>query len=135
MADAVGKLRWFRLAPHHCLATLLAVEGLLWLSNRLGWPPWHKGCAVLTAVAAVAVMMLLMFLWFVAALLVRWRFQFGIRSLFVLTVVVALPCSWLSWEMKQARGQREAVAAIRKAGFEVGYDYQYDAQSFLTISA
>ena len=64
MADAFGKLRGFRLAPYHCLATLLAVEGLLWLSNRLGWPAWHKGYAVLAAVAAVAAMMLLMLLWF-----------------------------------------------------------------------
>jgi hypothetical protein len=128
MADAVGKLRWFRLAPHHCLATLLAVEGSLWLSNRLGWPSWHKGYAVLTAVAAVALTMLLMLFWFGVALLFRWRFQFGIRSLLVLTVAVALPCSWFSWEMQKAREQNEAAEAVRKAGLSVGYDLQCGAR-------
>lgn len=130
MADALPKLRWFRLAPHHCLVTLLAVEGLLWLSNRLGWPSWHKGYAVLTAVTAVAVMMLLMLLWFGAALLFRWRFQFGVRSLLVLTVAVALPLSWFSWEMTKAREQKEAVRAIWKAGLWIAYDYQCDTRGF-----
>jgi hypothetical protein len=135
MADALPNLRWFHLAPHHCLGTLLAVEGLLWLSKRLGWPPWHKGYAVLTAVAAVAVMMLLMLLWFGVAALSRWRFQFGIRSLFVLTVAVALPCSWFSWEMKMAREQRDAAEAIRKAGLMIAYDYQCDTQGFWTTAS
>ncbi len=135
MAEALRKLRWFRIAPHHCLAALLTVEGLLWLSNRLGWPPWHKGYAVLTAVATVAAMMLLMLLWFVAAVLFRWRFQFGIRSLLVLTVAVAVPCSWLSWEMTKAREQKEAVAAVRKAGLVVGYDYEYDTKANLITAA
>ena len=135
MADTLRDLGRFRLAPDHCLVTILVAEGLLWLSSRLGWPPWHKGYAVLTAVAAVAAMMLLMLLWFVAALLFRWRFQFGIRSLLVLTVAVALPCSWLSWEMKKAGEQREAAEAVRKAGLEVGYDCPNDAEAYLTTSA
>ena len=134
MADALGKLRWFRLSPDHCLGTLLAVEGLLWLSNRLGWPPWHKGYAVLTAVAAVAGTMLLMALWFGAAVLLRWRFQFGIRSLLVLTVAVAVPCSWLSWEMRKASEQKTAAEAVRKARLQIGYGYQYDAKGFPTTA-
>ena len=44
-----------------------------------------------------------MFLWFLAALLLRWRFQFSILSLLVLVVVVAVPFSWLATGMKQAR--------------------------------
>ncbi len=130
MADALPKRGWFRLAPHHCLATLLAVEGLLWLSNRLGWPPWHKGYAVLTAVAAVAAMMVLMLLWFVAAVLFRWRFQFSTRSLLGLTVAVALAFGWLSWEMEKAKEQREAVEAIGETRLRIVYDYQCDTRGF-----
>ena len=37
------------------------------------------------------------------------RFQFSLRSLLVLVVVVAVPCSWLAVEMKKAREQKEAV--------------------------
>ena len=135
MADAVGKLRWFRLTPHQCIVTLLVVEGLLWLSNRLDWPSWHRGYAVLAALAAVAATMLLMLLWFGVALLFHGRFQFGIRSLLVLTVAVALPFGWLSSEMTKAREQKQAVDAIRKPGLRVFYDFQSDAQGCSTARA
>jgi predicted nucleic acid-binding protein len=52
--------RWFHLTPGRCLAGLLAVEVLLWLSERIGWLGWHKGYAVLTGVAVMGVAMLLM---------------------------------------------------------------------------
>ena len=45
--------RWYRLTPDRLVLLLLVVEALLWLSDRLGWPAWHKGYAVLTAVAVV----------------------------------------------------------------------------------
>lgn len=85
--------RWFHPTPDRLVLTLLAVEGLLWLSDRLGWPTWHKGYTVLIAVASAAVAMLLMLGWLAASLAFRWRFQFGIRSLLVLVVAVAIPCS------------------------------------------
>ena len=46
---------WFHVAPGRCLAALLVAEALLWLSEYFGWFRWHKGYAVLTAVALVAV--------------------------------------------------------------------------------
>ena len=41
----------------------------------------------------------------------HWRFQFSIRSLLLLAVAVAVACSWLTTEMREARAQRDAVAA------------------------
>ena len=67
-----------------------------------------------------------MLLWFALALVFRWRFQFSIRSLLVLAVVVAIPCSWMAVEGEEARKQREAVAAITKLTGDVIYDYQID---------
>ena len=96
---------------------LLLAEVLLWLSNWLGWPAWHKGYAVLVGVAIVGAAMVLLGLWWAVALIVRWRFQFGIRTLLVLVVAVAVPCSWLEAEMKQASGQATAVATIRNFHF------------------
>ena len=107
------------LVPPHARSLrpgLLAVEVLLWLSERFGWLGWHKGYAVLTGVAVVGVAMVLMLVWFGVALVFRWRFQFSIRSLLVLVVVVAVPCSWLAVEMKKAREQKTAAAEIRKLG-------------------
>ena len=56
MADA-PKPRWYRLTPDRLVLLLLAVEGLLWLSERFCWFPFnqHKGWTVLIAVASVGV--------------------------------------------------------------------------------
>ena len=119
-------IRWFRPTPGWLVLALLLVEGLLWLSERFGWLSWHKGYAVLIAVAAVGVVLLIMLLWFLFAPIFRWRFQFSIRAMLVLTLAVALPCSWLAVEMKKAKIQREAVMAIQRDGGAVYYEHQFD---------
>jgi len=50
---AVAEIRRFHPTPDRFVFLLLAVEVLLWLSERFYWVGWHKGYAVLTAVAAV----------------------------------------------------------------------------------
>src|SRR5271166_4349850 len=75
------KRRWFHPTPGKLVIGLLVLECLLWLSNWLGWPHWHKGYAVLVSVATVGVVMLMMLLWFAVALVFRCRFQCSIRSL------------------------------------------------------
>jgi hypothetical protein len=60
---------------------LLVAECLLWLSDRLGWPAWHEGYAVLAGVASVSAVLLTPVAWFNIALVFRQRFQFGIRTL------------------------------------------------------
>ena len=56
MAAAPEKARWYRVTPGRLLPLLLAVEGLLWLSEHFCWFPFneHKGWTVLIAVASVA---------------------------------------------------------------------------------
>ncbi len=102
------------------------LEGFLLLSAWFQWFSFnqHKGYTVLIAVASVAVFFVLMFLWFLAALVFRLRFQFSILSLLLLTLVVAMPCSWLATEMKAARKQRELVEEIRKGGGRICYAYE-----------
>ncbi len=118
----------FQLTPGHCLLALLAVEFLLFLSQWFRWLP--KGWPVLIAVASVGVVILAMFVWFAVALVIRRRFKFSIRSLLVLMAVVAMPCSWLTVEMKRAEQQAEAVRGMKKAGGDAWYDYHviYDDQ-------
>ena len=110
--------RWFHPTPDRLISALLVMEGVLLLSDRLRCPPFnqYKGLAVVIAVASVGAAMLVMLAWLAGSLLFRWRFQFRLRSLFVLTVAVALVCSWLSVEMKNASRQEAIVAAIQKAG-------------------
>ncbi len=104
--------RWFHVTPGRLILVLLVVEALLWLSERFGWLAWHKGYSVLAAVAGVGVFLLVLLLWYLAALVFCLRFQFSIRSLLVLTVAVALPFSWLAVEMRAAKRQREAVQIL-----------------------
>ncbi|MEN6449714.1 MAG: hypothetical protein ABFC96_04405 [Thermoguttaceae bacterium] len=115
MADAAAcKPRWYRLTPDRLVLALLAAEGFLLLSAWGRWLPFnqHKGWTVLIAVATAGLTLLLMSLWFLAALLLRCRFQYTLRSLFLLVLTVAIPCSWLATEMKAARRQRELRVAL-----------------------
>jgi hypothetical protein len=122
---SIPKCRWFPPTPASLLIALLAVECFLLVSQGFRWFP--KGWAVLIAVAGVVVVVLLMLLWFVAAVLLGWRFQCSIRWLPVLLLAVAIPCGWLAIEVRSARNQQEAVKAIERLEATIYYDYQFDA--------
>ena len=51
----------------------------------------------------------------------RWV-TFGLRGLLLLVLVIGL---WLGWAVHKARQQREAVAAVKKFGGWVHYDYEF----------
>jgi hypothetical protein len=111
------KLRWFHLTPDRLVVALLVAEGFLLLSERFSWFGFGQpeGRAALIALAAVGLTLLLMLLWFTAALLFRWRFQYSLRSLLLLVVAVAIPCSWLTVTIQNQRKQTAAAEAIEKA--------------------
>jgi hypothetical protein len=50
----------------------------------------------------------------------RW-FRFSLRTLLL---VIAVLCVWLGIQVNAARRQKEAVAAIQKAGGEINFDFQ-----------
>jgi hypothetical protein len=120
--DTPETSRWYRPTPGWLVLASLAVTGLLWLSNWLGY--WHKGYGVLMAVAGVGVVLAAMAAWWLVALVFRLRFQFSIRSLLALVVAVALPFSWLDLELKNAREQGMVVAELRTT---LNYDWEFDA--------
>jgi hypothetical protein len=123
------KRGWYCLTPDRFVAAVLLLDGLLWLSGRYRWFAFNerKGWTVLVAVGAVILAALLILAWFVASLLFRRRFNFPLRSLLVLAVAIAIPCSWLASETQWARKQKEAVTEALGLGGEVVYDYEIDA--------
>ncbi len=129
--------RWYHLTPDRTILALLAIECLLWLSHTLAYPAWHKGYAVLTAVATLGVSLLIMLLWFLGSRLFRGRFQFSIRSLLTLVLIVALSFGWLAAERKKARQQKELVDQIGNqiGKRSVGYDWQHDAKGSASPNA
>lgn len=118
------KCRWFHLTPARLLIISLLVEGILMMSDRFQWFAFnkHEGWTVLIAVAAVGFFLLGMLLWFAVACLFRWRFQFSIRSLLILTIAVAIPFSWLAMEMKRSKEQMKAVEALHELGGDIFFD-------------
>jgi len=106
---------------------LLAVEGFLLLSKWFQWFAFNekKGYTVLIAVAAVCLVVVVMVVWLVVGWLFRWRFQFSLRSLVVLVVVVAVPLGLFGIKMREAERQRRAVEATGETGGSVLYDYHY----------
>ena len=50
----------------------------------------------------------------------RW-YQFSLRTLLIFVTLFAVACSWVAVKMGQAKRQREAIEAIRKAGGFVWY--------------
>ena len=92
---------------------------LLGLTRGSGWN-------VLLAAAVVCLGLFAALIWFVVSLLLRRRFQFGLKSVLVLTVIVATLCSWCAVRKQQASRQKAAVKAIQKLGGGVGDDQGID---------
>ena len=92
-----------RLTPDRAVLLLVGAEAMLLVWNWVRWPAWHKGYAVLTCLALVGVSITLIVAWLAASVALRRQFQFSVRSMLFLVVVVAVPLSWLGVETKKAR--------------------------------
>jgi len=73
--------------------------------------------------------MLLMLLWFGVSLVFRRRFQFSLRALLLLAVVVAIPCSLLAAAREQARIQWELVTETSDANGYIAFDNPMDCNA------
>jgi Leucine-rich repeat (LRR) protein len=127
------KRRWYRFTPDRFILGLLAVEGFLLLSERFRWFAFNekRGFTLLVALAAVCLGVLFLLLWFAASLLLRRRFQFGLRSLVVLVLIVAIPCSWLAVWLERKRPEHRAVNALSQLGAEVTLKDEESAPAWL----
>ena len=115
------KPRSYHVTADCVIVGLLPFEGFLVLSEWFGWFPFNgQSWTVLIAFAGMTLAVFLLLLWFTVALLFRRRFQYHIRSLMLLAVGIAVPCSWLAVEKKHERRQGEKAQAIGRLGGRVG---------------
>lgn len=52
--------------------------------------------------------------------------RFSLRTLLLIVLLSAIPCSWTATKIKQAKDQRAAVRAIRDLGGAIRYDYEFE---------
>jgi hypothetical protein len=128
LRDSITGRYWLRSSADWLVVAILVCEVLLYFSEQLKWFSFntHKGYTVLVALACMGAYFLFLFLSLAVAMFFRWPFQFSIRSLFVLFIVVAIPLGWFVTERNAAKGQADSVQWVRHYG-ACGYDWQYDA--------
>jgi hypothetical protein len=130
MANPESKVRWYHPSPSWLVLLSLAATGFLFMAQQVHWFAFdgQKGWTVLLAVAAVGAFFLATLLWFVMALVFRWRFQFGLRTLLLMAVALALPMSWLGVARKKAEEQRKAVERIQAVDELARFTYDDDPE-------
>jgi hypothetical protein len=129
MPSVTPPQRWYHPSPDRLILGLLAVQILLFLSQQFQCFAFNerKGWTVLIATAVLGLTMVVLLLWLLASLLLRWRFQFSLQSFLLLVVAIAVPTAWFAAELRRAESQRRTVAAIRATGAWVTYDYRWYA--------
>ncbi len=105
-----------RPTPDRLVVALLAVVCLLWLANRFEWfgLEHYKGWPVLIAFAAIMATTTLLAVWWIASFLFGWRFQFRIRALVLVVVIVSMTGKWFVDLRSSAREQSKVVAWVRR---------------------
>jgi hypothetical protein len=111
-----GKLRWYQYRLRMLLLVLPIVaiaDYVLFLCGleRVG------DFRVSIAVVAITCIAWIGYLGFKLA--EHYRFQYSLRSLFVLTTLVAIACSWLTVTIQNEQKRKAAAEAITKAGGSV----------------
>jgi hypothetical protein len=124
-----------RIAGSRLLLFLLIVEGLVWLSERVGWfgPKLQKGSSVPIAMATIGFAIVVIFLWTFCTLIVRRRLGFSLRRLLLLLLVFAFPFSWMAIDIQSAVKQHAVVKSVKDIGGAIRYDFEPPA-GFATSS-
>ncbi len=102
---------WYAPSVAWVLLATLGLQVGLYLSQPFGGGA--RGVTVLIAVAAT----LALPLWVVAFRVFGFKSQFGLRTLLLAVVAVAVPCAWVGRELVRARQQRELVERFSRYNY------------------
>jgi hypothetical protein len=116
------KPRWYAPTPAKFLFAVLVMQGVLFLSAHYRWFWFNerKGYTVLITLAATAVAFLLLVARVLVSRLFKSKLQFGLATLLLVIVVVAIPFQWMGQEVARAR-QQKLLVEMREPGANVSY--------------
>lgn len=129
------KLRWYLPTPPAFVFIVLAMQGVLFLSEQYHWFWFNErnGYTVLIAVAATAAALLLIACAFAISALFKSKGTFGLATLLLMVPVIAIPCGWLAREMELARIKRVFIQqAQNKRRAAVDVERRSDVPVWLT---
>jgi hypothetical protein len=109
--------------PDRLLLMILVLTMLVFFCELNGFYLFHKGWLTLLVVFAATGTLPALLGWSLAASIFKRPFQFSLRSLLLLMLVVAMAFSLLAKEIKNAEEQRLAFDAIKGFG-DLAYDWQ-----------
>ena len=119
------KRRWYQHGLRAFLVAVLVLEGLAVLLGcflvlaEMSYTRWWRIAGLgLVGMAVIVVMILAI------VRLVRHRFRYSLRTLFVFMVLCAIACSWLAVKLQRFRKQDEVVKAIIEAAEMVDIQYE-----------
>lgn len=117
MAEPLPK-RPQSIATRVFLLGIVATEAVLFASEHFQWFTFNreKGITVLVTVVLVGVQIVVFLTGVGISRLLRWPWQFGLGTVFVLVVLTALPCGWLGSACRRARRQAALVQLIETEG-------------------
>jgi hypothetical protein len=121
MSDTASKKSERRITPNRFFIALLVMVLLVVLCGRYEWLGLLRGSGynVLLAMGIVCAGVFIALVRFLVSLRSGKRIQYGIVSLLLLAVIVAIPCYWFPIRAREARRQEKAVKGIEEAGGKV----------------
>ncbi|MGA2256568.1 MAG: hypothetical protein ABSG53_18120 [Thermoguttaceae bacterium] len=133
MIAPTSKIPWYRPTFRRGLFALLTFEMFLLLAEQYRWLGFFKGkedselksITLFIGLTAVPVAGLLAVFWMLFMLGVRRRFQYRLRSLLLLMLLVGVVMSWVATERRWAKKQRDAADVIAILGGSVPWDSGY----------
>ena len=129
MTAQTSTIPWYRPTLRRGLIALLVFEVFLLLAEQCRWLGLVKVkggreievLTLFTGWAVVVVACLAGLLWLLV-LGFRRRFQYNLRSLLLLTLLVSIGMSWIATTMQRAERQRKVARTIEKLGGRVWWD-------------
>jgi Leucine-rich repeat (LRR) protein len=122
--------------PAWILLSLVAVEGLLFTSERFGMTALGRmqGVAVMTSAAVVSLAFVGILVWYVVGAFLGIPLRFRLWQLALAFVVIAIQCGWLTMRVRAAAAESAAAIALKASQGGVRFENQLSPRGYWDFS-